>query len=214
MPATIEMRHLDVPAFSRVEVAAGLDVLILAGARQRISISAPDSETADRVLAEVHGDTLHLSFRHGLLGWLGGRQASVTVAALEIHGVKASAGSDVRLSARPTPQLELETASGSRLLAEQIDSERLLGASSSGSRLVLVGRCDIAELASSSGSSIDADRLHAAKIEVASSSGSRITADAEDGARVAASSGSRVNLRGRPGRFDQQTSSGGSVHIG
>ena len=214
MPATIEMRHLDVPPFARVEVAAGLDVLILAGAPQRVSVSTSDAETADRVLAEVHGDTLHLSFRHGLLGWLGGRHINVTVAAPDIRGVKASAGSDVRLSAHPTPQLDLETASGSRLLAEQIDCERLLGASASGSRLVLVGRCDIAELASSSGSTIEGDRLRAAKIEVQSSSGSHISADAEDGARVAASSGSRVDLRGRPGRFDQQTSSGGSVRIG
>lgn len=214
MPAVIEMRHIEVPPFSRVDVGDGLDVMVMAGAAQRVSLSAPDSETAERLVAEVHGDTLYLSFRHGLLGWLGNRRVGVTVAAPAIEGVRAGSGSDVRLSAAPTPQLELESAAGSRLLVERIDSERLLATSSSGSKLVLIGRCDIAELQSSSGSAIEADRLRAAKIEVSSSSGSRVHADAEDGARIAASSGSHVNLRGRPSRIDHRTSSGGSVRIG
>lgn len=214
MPAVIEMRHLDVPEFSRIEVGDGLDVMVMAGAPRRVSVSAPDSDTADRVIAEVHGDTLRLSFRHGLLGWLGGRRVNITCAAPVIEALRASAGSEVRLLAVPVPQLDLDCSAGSRLLAERIDSERLIATCASGSTLVLVGRCDIAELKSSSGASIDAGRLHAARVEGQSSSGSRISADADDGARVSAASGSHIALRGRPPRFDRHTSSGGSVRVG
>jgi hypothetical protein len=214
MPAVIEMRHLEVPDFSRIEVGDGLDVMVMAGAPRRVSISAPDTETADRVVAEVHGDTLRLSFRHGLLGWLGNRRVNITCSAPTIEAVRAGAGSDVRLLAIPTPQLELDCSAGSRLLAERIDTERLIAAAASGSVVTLAGRCDIAELKSSSGASIDAGGLHASRVEGESSSGSRISADADDGARVSAASGSHIDLRGRPRRFDRHTSGGGSVRVG
>ena len=43
------------------------------------------------------------------------------------------------------PQLEVEVGGGARLAVDQIDSERLLAQSSSGARLILSGRCEIAE---------------------------------------------------------------------
>jgi hypothetical protein len=214
MPAVIEMRHLNVAAFSRIEVYDGLDVTVEAGAAQRISVSASDSDMADRVVAEVYGSTLHLGFRRGVLGWLGTRRVSVMVAAPIVEGVRACGGSTVDLLAVPVPELELEGSGGSQLQAERIDSERLLASSSSGSTLLLAGQCHIAEFSASSGASIDAERLRAARVEGQSSSGSRISADADDGARVAAASGSQINLRAQPRHLARHTSSGGSVRIG
>ena len=208
-------QHYDLPPFSAVEVSAGVEAQLGSGIQQLVWAEAEDAEALDRLRLEVRGKTLHVSFRHGFLGFAfgGHKRLLVSIAAPVIERATASSGADVHLVGSPSPQLEVECSSGAQFLAESIDVERLTARCSSGSKLTLSGTAMIAELASSSGSSLDADGLEALRIDADSSSGSRISAAARDAARVDASSGASVELRGRPARVKQHSSSGGSIRF-
>jgi len=210
------LENYDLAPFSAVDVSAGIEIQIMAGLPQMVRVEVSDETVLDRLRIEVLGGTLYVARRHGFIDFLtfAGGRVLVSVTAPEIDSVAASAGSDARLVGNNGRELELESSSGSSLRAESIDADRMRAAVSSGSKLIVAGKCGFAEFDSSSGSSLDAGKLDCTEVAVNSSSGSKISATAKDAARIEASSGSSIKLRGRPAKVDQHTDISSSISFG
>jgi len=210
------LENYNLASFNGVEVSAGVEVQIMAGLPQMVRVEASNDDVLDRLAIEVIGGTLYITRRHGFadLFKFGGGRILVSVAAPEIESVIASAGSDARLVGNAGRQLELESSSGSSLRAESIDADRMQVTVSSGSKLVVAGKCGFAEFDSTSGSSLDARNLDCTEVALNSSSGSKISAAARDAAHIEASSGSSVKLRSRPAKVAQHIDPGSSISFG
>ena len=216
MSETRITRSYDLPAFTSVEIEAGLSAHIDAGEAQAVTATAASEDDLERLNLTVRDGTLHAGLRHEPfgLGWFGHHRIDLSVAAPEIGRVDAGTGSVVTLNAGATPHLKLRSSAGARLDADAIDSERLEATACSGSRLTLSGRCAFAELQSSAGSSLEADGLTAAAMAADSTGGSHVRARATDEATVAASGGARVDVSGNPKRVRQDNDISSSVRIG
>ena len=196
MSETRITRSYDLPAFTSVEIEAGLSAHIDAGEAQAVTATAASEDDLERLNLTVRDGTLHAGLRHEPfgLGWFGHHRIDLSVAAPEIGRVDAGTGSVVTLNAGATPHLEATACSGSRL--------------------TLSGRCAFAELQSSAGSSLEADGLTAAAVAADSTGGSHVRARATDEATVAASGGARVDVSGNPKRVRQDNDISSSVRIG
>lgn len=187
--ATAETKSYNLTGFDRIEVSAGLDVVLKQGPHD-VKVEQADGKF-DQIDVYVRGDTLRIS-REGHSGWWGkSRRYLVTVTAPDIRAIEASSGSDVEGRNLSLKDLRVHV--------------------SSGADVELSGSCNELKVSVSSGSDFDGEELACDTVRASASSGADAVAMARSLATGDASSGGDITFHGKPASFEKSTSSGGSV---
>lgn len=211
-PALAETKTYDVPAFTGIDVSAGLNVNFTEGPAQ--SVVAENEDGAwDKLVIEVKDDVLYVK-RPRKMGWGRNKQRfTVTVTAPQLSYLDTSSGSTVTGAGLSGDTVTIDTSSGSTVKVSGIDAGDLSIDTSSGSSVTLDGTCARAEVDTSSGSSVRAKDVVCQYATIDASSGSSISISATQSVNADASSGSSVNVGGEPLNTEIEKSSGASVNI-
>jgi Putative auto-transporter adhesin, head GIN domain len=189
--AGADTRKLDLPAFTGIEASEGIEVVIVQGARQDVSI---EGAQAGVVGAHVRGGRLHL-VRRGWT-WFGGEgdvDAKVTVTAPAISRISAAQGAHVEAH---------------NLLAGDLR----LGATQGGV-IDAAGRCSRLSADASMGGMVDAKALDCGNVEASASMGGAAEVSASERVVARASMGGQVGVAGEPAQRDVSMIMGGMVTI-
>lgn len=187
--ATAETKSYNLSGFDKVDVSAGVDVVLKQGAFD-VKVDQKSGDF-DNLKMDVRGNTLHIS-RDGHSGWWGkAPHYVVTVTAPDLRSIEASSGSDVEGHDLSLKDLRVQI--------------------SSGADVELSGRCNELRVDVSSGSDFDGEELACDTVRASASSGADAVATAHTLATGDASSGADVVFHGKPASVEKSTSSGGSV---
>lgn len=212
--AFAENRTYDFDGFSKVSVAAGVEVNITTGQDYALSAEALRGDL-DQLVIDQHGDAVVIRRKRplGLLGALRRDRFVVTIAMPELTGADTSSGASLSATGTGLQHLTAEASSGSSLSVEGMQGDALQVQATSGASVTLAGSCQHIVAEASSGASIDAEALICASGDFAASSGASIDGYASDSVAAEVSSGASVDVSGHPKVHRQKVSSGGSFDV-
>lgn len=206
----------DLPAFTGIHIASGIDAVVTAGPAQSVVGSAPDARDLDELKIEVRDGTLKI-WRDwdlfDLFGDMGDRNTHFTITAPSLNSAGASSGADVDVSGLSGDKVWLEASSGADLNATDIQATHIDVDVSSGADLSANGTCTTLDVDVSSGAHAGLDNLACTDGEVEASSGSGANVHLSGSLKAEASSGAGITVKGKPASTAVEESSGGSVTI-
>lgn len=211
---SLTTKSYDLPAFTGLDVATGIEVDFETGTAQSVVI-ANKNGAWDKIEVSVKDDMLHLKRKTtGMLGYKRNKEKyKVTVTAPTLSYLETSSGSSVRGSGLSGDSVTVDTSSGSEVKVTQVSAGDIIVDTSSGSSVTLSGTCAAISADTSSGSSVRGKDLVCTSADLEASSGSSVSITATTSVRADASSGSSVNVSGNPANRDVDRSSGASVNI-
>lgn len=214
LPAIAETASYDdLPSFTGLSVANGLDAEFVTGEAQSVVAEGPSKEL-EKLDIYVDDGILKLRRERSGWGWGGSRERVVIkVSAPTLDRLYVSSGADAEGSGMSGEEVVIEVSSGSDAVVDGVEAGTVYLSSSSGADLTASGTCDHLEAESSSGSDIDAEDLRCNSVEADASSGSDIEAYAVTAVKASASSGADIDISGNPTDIDTDKSSGGSVNV-
>lgn len=190
-----------------VKASNGLDVEVVNSTVQVVSVEA-DENLQDIIETELKDGVLYVRTTENIRK---ARSKKVTIAFVELNGIHASSGANVKgLSNILSNNLDLKTSSGAQMSVTVIAKE-LTAQASSGSNLTIRGQARNFNSKASSGSDIDAKELKAIYCTSRASSGASVNLNVERSLDAKASSGGDIKYTGSPEIINQNTSSSGSV---
>lgn len=175
--------------FQHVDVSAGVRTTVTQGPFD-VKAELVKGDSFDNLIVEVKGDTLHISRKPHMFN-IGGPEYHVRISAPDFKSFDVSSGASLK---------------GGNLSLKDVE----VGVSS-GASVKLDGVCTALDLDISSGASFDGEALRCDTADVDASSGASADAFAAMSADGEASSGASVTFHGKPAKFREDTSSGGSV---
>ena len=206
----------DLPAFTSIHIASGIDAVVTVGPAQSVVGSAPEAGDLDELKIEVRDGTLKI-WRDwdifDLFGDMGGRDTHFTITAPSLNSADASSGADVDVSGLSGDKVWLEASSGADLKATDIQAASIDVDASSGADLSANGTCATLDVSVSSGAHAALDNLACTDGEIEASSGSGARVHLSGSLKAEASSGAGITVKGKPANTSVQESSGGSVTI-
>jgi hypothetical protein len=206
----------DLPAFTAVQIASGIDAVVTVGPAQSVAATAPNVADLDDIKIEVRDGTLKI-WRDwdifDLFGDMGDRQTRFTITAPKLDSADASSGADVAVSGLSGESVWLEASSGADLDATDIQATNVDVDVSSGADVTANGTCTKLEVDVSSGANANLENLVCSEAEAESSSGSDATIHVSSTLRAKASSGSDITVKGKPATTKIDESSGGTITI-
>ena len=208
----------NLPPFTGVKIASGIDAIVTVGPAQSIVGSAPNADHLNEIKVEVRDGTLRVwrDWDFFELFGLAGRDTQVrfTIAAPTLDSADASSGADVEVSGLAGETVWLEASSGAGLKATDIQATSIDVDASSGGTVTANGTCTDLEVESSSGASANLNMLACTNAEAEASSGASTSISIGGDLRAEASSGASIKVKGTPKTTKIEESSGGSVSLG
>ncbi|MDL2208561.1 DUF2807 domain-containing protein [Parabacteroides sp. OttesenSCG-928-O15] len=201
-----------VGSFDAISVCCGIDLYITEGNSSDITVETNYPEHISRILTEVKGRELKISFDNKILNKRpNNMRMKVSVSASNLTAIKASSGADV-YSTTPllADDIKISASSGADIKIE-LNAKNLDCSASSGSDIKLTGTAVSALVKTSSGSDIDMKNMIVKKAEASASSGSDVVLHVTQELKAKASSGGDVKYKGNPGTVDKKKSSGGGI---
>jgi len=178
----------NVPTFTEVDVAAGIEADLRTGPAGPVSVTADDNLMAN-VVTEVANGRLKVGMTGGNVST--STRVHVVASAPSFTAVRASSGSTVHVAGLAGDALALEASSGATLTA--------------------TGTSKSLATTASSGATLDASGVVAAAVTASASSGATLKVDATSAITGSTSSGASVHVRGAPKTRAVAESAGGSV---
>ncbi len=200
--------------FDVVNVSAGIELILTMGDRESVRIEA-DESIIDEIITEVKGNTLHIYRKSGnwfnIFNWRRQKSVKAYVTAINLRGIDASSGSDVKSeNMLEGDRLDVRASSGSSVILNIVYKDVVLGCSS-GADIRMSGKAKTVEADASSGADINARALEAVICRASASSGADIAVYATGEIHAKASSGADIRYYGNPEIKNIEESSGGDV---
>ena len=193
LPAAAETRTFELPAFERIEVSAGINLVAVAGGAQTIAVETENGDFSDLQI-NVKDGALIVSREWNRLRWHQKHSDyKVVVTVRELNALDASSGSSSTLS--------------------KIDARGFSVDISSGSYAEISGRSDDCSVDISSGANLNARALICDSASVDVSSGGHGEVWVRQALIGDASSGGHVAVYGNPERVQLDRSSGGRILV-
>lgn len=190
-----------------VKASNGLDVVVVNSTVQVVSVEA-DENLQDIIETELKNGVLYVRTTKNIRK---AKSKKVTIAYIELDGIHASSGTNVKsLSGVVSNNLDLKASSGAQMELTVLAKE-LSAQASSGGKITLKGQARNFGSKASSGSVIDARELIAIHCTSRASSGGSISLNIERSLDAKASSGGEIKYQGEPELITENTSSSGSV---
>jgi hypothetical protein len=202
----------EVPPFTAVHIAGGLQATVEIGPRKALRLEASE-QTLARIETTVEDGQLRVGFKRGNWSWGNWNSGDVriTVTTPELREVSASGGSQVRgaLAANPKgDEFVVEVSGGGEAHLTGLDARRLDAQASGGATLDLAGRTDELRVELSGGAVLKGKALVTRDLRISGSGGAVATVQATGEARGSLSGGSQLHLKG--GARSRVKTSGGS----
>ena len=206
----------DLPAFTAIDVAAGVDAQVTVGGAQKIFATSKDEREIDELRIEVKDGKLSVWRDWGILDLFDGmadHDTKITVSVPTLTSAEASSGADVDVSGMDGDAISIESSSGADLDATDIRALTITANASSGADLSANGTCTTLTVEASSGGSVDVDDLACTDAKAEVSSGADIDLRVSGKLTAEASSGGSISVKGKPASTEIEESSGGSVDL-
>ncbi len=199
-----------VESFQSIHVSSGIDLYLTQSDNERVSIQA-DDDIIDDIITEVKNGVLNIYCKKKFnWGWTSPRKAYVSFK--ELKSIHASAGSDVYSDNEfVLTDLDIKASSGSDIRLSNVTATEISLHTSSGSDAFISGETEHFEARASSGSDLDAAKLKSKSCDVSVSSGSDASVFVTQVLKASASSGGDIRYHGNPKHKDINESSGGDI---
>lgn len=186
-------RTFDMSGFSRINVGTAIDIEVEVGPEYSVVVREPDGNF-ERLEVEVENGELELRRRgFDLFGSRNSPRYTATVTTPELERMIVSTGSDARV--------------------DGVDTEDFDIISSTGSDLVISGRCGVLNASISTGADLDARNLECAAVDINMSTGADADVYASERLDANISTGADLDVYGNPQDVNHNRSIGGSVRI-
>jgi len=201
-------QNRDVPVFSGIKVASGIDVFLSQSENQRVIVEA-DENLQEWIRTEVNGSILHIYTDKTIRL---AKTKKVTIACKTIDRIDvSSAGNVTGLSPFKTDMLDIDMSSAGDLKFEVEANEVTISISSAGNA-DLKGKTNTFNADLSSAGDLNAYDLEAKVGDVSVSSAGSARVYITDEASFRSSSAGNINYKGEPRLKEIHTSSAGSVN--
>ena len=197
-----------VNTFTKIKVDKGLDVVLEQSDETSITVIADDN-LQKHIKTTVENGVLTIT--SDINNYINVESKEIIVKAPHIESIDICCG--VNFNAKNTIKnntIALKSSSGSSMNIA-IETEKATCETSSGSNIKVYGKAIAMEAASSSGSTIDAEKLLSNDIIASASSGSIIEIYPLVSLNADASSGGVINYHNVPKNINKKSSSGGSI---
>ncbi|GAB4534698.1 MAG: hypothetical protein Tsb0010_14890 [Parvularculaceae bacterium] len=186
-------RTFDLSGFNRINVGTAIDVEVAVGPDYSVIVREPDGNF-ERLEVEVENGELELRRRGvDLFGSRNAPRYSATVTTPALERMIVSTGSDARVRG--------------------VDSESFDIISSTGSDLVISGRCGVLTANVSTGADLDARGLECRIVDINLSTGADAEVFASERVDANISTGADLDVYGGPEDVNHNRSIGGSVRV-
>ena len=173
-PALAETRTIELPPFTAVSIASGINATITVGGTQSVEAEAPTADILNELKIRVVNGRLEAWVDWSifdLFDFARDRQLYLRIAVPSVTALEASSGADVTATGVTGDTLSFEVSSGADLTASAVTGADYRLEVSSGAHLTIDGTCTKASIDISSGADIEASKLLCAEVDVDSSSG-------------------------------------------
>ncbi len=193
--------------FSKIEACCGLDVEILQGPENAITVEADDN-LHQYIQTTIENESLKITTTKNIKR---AAEKKIRVTFKQLEAIRASSGAEVTSrTILLLPSLDLKSSSGSEIDLS-IESETIRCQASSGSSIELSGKALNLEATTSSGAQLKAKELLTNTTIAAASSGSTLQVYPILNLNAKATSGGSILFYNEPDAITKKTSSGGSV---
>jgi hypothetical protein len=196
----------DVPAFDAVWVSAGIHAAVSVGPRKPIQIEADDN-ILELIETTVRDGVLQIGFKRNA-NISSSHDVHVSIQAPDLHGVGASAGSEIRGQLARGDEVELDASGGGQVHVRGVEAGELRISGSGGAVIEVQGRADRASIEMSGGTQVKGADLAVKDVRVDGSGGSEAEVRASGQIRGHLSGGSELHVKGNAS--SRVATSGGS----
>lgn len=201
-----QTRH--VGDFQKVLAQRGLEVVVEQADEFSVVVEADDN-LQQHIITRVENGTLVITSEFN--SYTDVQSKKVTVRMPGIAGLEAEGGSSLKSVGILTSEDIVLKTSGGAMMDVNVESDKILAESASGSNLSVEGKALNLEVSSSSGSETDAGKLLSNEIDAQASSGSHVVVHPIVKLDAKASSGASIQYNNVPKNLIKKQSSGGSV---
>lgn len=215
MPVLTESQEFNQTGFDQLSIASGIDGEIVVGPEFSIIAKASHAVALENLTLSQKGTALKISCDTKLGGLLPFDRKAVflTITMPTLLGVRATSGSDIRITGQFSDTFSASASSGASLEITDLNTTTVDLNASSGADIMVAGSCRFLAANASSGADINAKNLICNAIEVAASSGADVRVFSNKVLDSSASSGGEIRAFGGPLEADIHDSTGGETDL-
>ncbi len=218
LPSFAASRGFDLAAFTRIDAASGISVIVSPGENQAVRAQTKNSKDFQYLQLFVKEGELHASINYSMLDFLfkggmftGRPTIKVFITMAELSEAKASLGANVQISEMNGTKLTFTASTGALVDLSLLTYDAYALTAASGAVINGSGSCLSAKASAASGGHIKIADLRCKTVQANASSGASISLFASGAVAAMASSGAHITIAGNPQAVDANTSSGGSI---
>ena len=204
----------NVKGFHAIKVSTGIQLILTQGTTEAVAVSATTTEHREKIKTVVENGVLRIYYDNDswkFWQFSDNKKLKAYVSAINVDGLDASAGSNVRIEGTlKSNKLDIDASSGA-VLNGNVDVSTLTIDQSSGAVINFSGSVKDLNVDGSSGSVLHGYELTADNCSVDASSGGGVQVTVNKELSVEASSGGYVSYKGQGVIKSVKTSSGGNV---
>lgn len=205
---------IDLQPFDEVDIASELDVDIVVGPAQAVTVTGADQATLDALRLEVRDGRLHAWLDRNLSDlWPFDDAITVTVAMPALEAISAGGSSSVDIVGMTGEALAIVASGSANVRIRNMSAEAVTIGGSGSAVIELSGTCSRATLDISSAASVSSKGLECVDLDIEASSSAAALVYATGQVNVSASTGASVAVAGHPSHVNDAESTGGDIYI-
>ncbi|MGB3336956.1 MAG: head GIN domain-containing protein [Devosia sp.] len=205
---------IELQPFEEIDVASGLDVDVIVGPAQSVTVTGADPAALRALRLEVRDGRLHAWLDRNLSNFsLLDDAISVTVAVPALGAASAGGSSNVDIIGMTGDALAIQASGSATLRVRNIDAEAMMIEGSGSAVIELSGNCSTATLNVSSAAGVSSKALECIDLNIEASSSAAALVYATGQVNVSASTGASVVVAGHPSHVDDRESTGGDIYV-
>lgn len=203
-----------VGSFHGIDVATGVELVLMEGVSEEVAVSAATAEFRDRIVTKVENGILKIHYETKT-GAINRRKETkhlkAWVSYKMLDKLVVSTGAEVKVNGvLKAATLRLDATTGG-LVNAAVDIEDLTVSQSTGSKITLTGKASKLKVNGDTGSKFTADEMTTNQCSVKVDTGARAVVRAEQSLEVKANTGGIVQYKGNASNREFKTFTGGRV---
>lgn len=205
---------IDLQPFNEVDINSELDVDIVVGPAQAVTVTAADPAALRALRLEVRDGRLHAWLDRNLSNFsLFRHPVTVTVALPALDAISAGGASSVDIFGMTGDAVAIDASGSASLHIRSISAEAVTIGGSGSAVIELSGNCSTATLDISSAAGVSGKRLECIDLDIEASSSASALVYATGQVNVSASTGASVVVAGHPSHVNGTESTGGDIYV-
>ena len=207
-------QDIDLQPFSEIDVASELDVDVVVGPAQTVTVTGADPAALRALRLEVRDGRLHAWLDRNLSNFsLFDDAVTVTVAMPALDAISAGGSANVEVIGMTGDALAVDASGSATLRIRNITAEAVMVSGTGSAVIELSGSCTVATLDISSAAGVSSKALECVDLDIEASSSAAALVYATGQVNVGASTGASVVVAGHPSHVDGRESTGGDIYV-